>query len=162
MNSIAYSAMLEQMDKGAYTEVSAKNTLTVMFAKQMLTKEEYDELMDKATELNVNTDAGEVNIRLVALEKDVSTLKKQVAALMESIDVEGPAETEPKPDGSEYNPIAAYRGMTYYKDKYYKDSEDNQVYLCTRDSDSEPGTGVSLNYLPHELVNIYFNYVRLS
>lgn len=162
MNSIAYSAMLEQMDKGAYTEVSAKNTLTVMFAKQMLTKEEYDELMDKATELSVNTDAGEVNIRLVALEKDVSTLKEQVAALMEGINVEDPAETEPKPDGSEYNPITAYRGMTYYKDKYYKDSEDNQVYLCTRDSDSEPGAGVSLNYLPHELVNIYFNYVRLS
>lgn len=162
MNSIAYEAMFEQMNKGAYTEVSAKNTLTVMFAKQMLTKEEYDELMDKATDLSVNTDAGEVNIRLVALEKDVSTLKEQVAALMEGSDVEDPTGTEPKPDGSEYNPITTYRGMTYYKDKYYKDSEDNQVYLCTRDSDSEPGTGVSLNYLPHELVNIYFNYVRLS
>lgn len=162
MNSIAYSAMIEQMDKGAYTEVTAKNTLTVMFAKQMLAKEEYDELMDKATDLSVNTDAGEVNIRLVALEKDVSTLKEQVAALMEGSNVEGPTETEPKPDGSEHNPITTYRGMTYYKDKYYKDSEDNQVYLCTRDSDSEPGTGVSLNYLPHELVNIYFNYVRLS
>lgn len=162
MNSIAYSAMIEQMDKGAYTEVTAKNTLTVMFAKQMLTKEEYDELMDKATNLSVNTDTGEVNIRLVALEKDVSTLKEQVAALMEGSSVEDPTGTEPKPDGSEHNPITTYRGMTYYKDKYYKDSEDNQVYLCTRDSDSEPGTGVSLNYLPHELVNIYFNYVRLS
>lgn len=160
MNSIAYSAMLEQMDKGVYTEVSAKNTLTVMFAKQMLTKEEYDELMDKATDLSVNTDAGEVNIRLVALEKDVSTLKVWVAALAKDSDIGDP--TEPKPDGSEYNPITTYRGMTYYKDKYYKDSEDNQVYLCIRDSDSEPGTGVSLNYLPHELVNIYFNYVRLG
>lgn len=162
MNGIAYSAMVEQMDKEAYTEVSAKNTLTVMFAKQMLTKEEYDELMVKATDLSVNTDAGEVNIRLVALEKDVSTLKERVAALAENSNVENPTETEPKPDGSEHNPITTYRGMTYYKDKYYKDSEDNQVYLCTRDSDSEPGTGVSLNYLPHELVNIYFNYVRLS
>ena len=162
MNSIAYSAMLEQMDKGAYTEVSAKNTLTAMFAKQMLAKDEYDELMGKASELSVNTDAGEVNIRLVALEKDVSTLKERVAALLEGSGVGGPTETEPKPDGSEHNPIMTYRGMTYYKDKYYKDSEDNQVYLCTRDSDSEPGTGVSLNYLPHELVNIYFNYVRLS
>ena len=162
MNSIAYSAMLEQMDKGAYTEVSAKNTLTVMFAKQMLIKDEYDELMDKASELSINTDTGELNIRLVSLEKDVAALKEQVAALLEGTDVEDPTETEPKPDGSEYNPITAYRGMTYYKDKYYEDSEDNQVYLCTRDSDSEPGTGVSLNYLPHELVNIYFNYVRLS
>lgn len=162
MNSIAYSAMLEQMDKGAYTEVSAKNTLTVMFAKQMLIKDEYDELMDKASELSINTDTGELNIRLVSLEKDVAALKEQVAALLEGTDVEDPTETEPKSDGSEYNPITAYRGMTYYKDKYYKDSEDNQVYLCTRDSDSEPGTGVSLNYLPHELVNIYFNYVRLS
>lgn len=162
MNSIAYSAMLEQMDKGAYTEVSAKNTLTVMFAKQMLIKDEYDELMDKASELSINTDTGELNIRLVSLEKDVAALKEQVAALLEGTDVEDPTETEPKPDGSECNSITAYRGMTYYKDKYYKDSEDNQVYLCTRDSDSEPGTGVSLNYLPHELVNIYFNYVRLS
>ena len=162
MNSIAYSAMLEQMDKGAYTEVSAKNTLTVMFAKQMLIKDEYDELMDKASELSINTDTGELNIRLVSLEKDVAALKEQVAALLEGTGVKDPTETEPKPDGSEHNPITAYRGMTYYKDKYYKDSEDNQVYLCTRDSDSEPGTGVSLNYLPHELVNIYFNYVRLN
>lgn len=162
MNSIVYNEMVRQMDKGAYTEVSAKNTISIFMARQMITEDEYNELMDKAGKLNANTIDGELSIRLFNLEDNVAKLKKQVEALLEGTDVDDPVITEPQPDGSEYNPITAYRGMTYYKDKYYKDSEDNQVYLCTRDSDSEPGTGVSLNYLPHELVNIYFHFVRVS
>ena len=162
MNSIVYNEMVRQMDKGAYTEVSAKNTISIFMARQMITEDEYNELMDKAGKLNANTIDGELSRRLFNLEDTVAKLKKQVEALLEGTDVDDPVITEPQPDGSEYNPITAYRGMTYYKDKYYKDSEDNQVYLCTRDSDSEPGTGVSLNYLPHELVNIYFHFVRVS
>ena len=33
MDSIAYSAMLEQIDKGAYTEVTAKNTIANLYAR---------------------------------------------------------------------------------------------------------------------------------
>lgn len=58
--------------------------------------------------------------------------------------------------------IDASRGMVYYKEKYYRDSEDGQVYKCFRDNDASPGTGVRLDYLPHELVNIYFYFVRVS
>lgn len=57
--------------------------------------------------------------------------------------------------------IDAYRGMVYTKDLYYRDSEDGQIYKCFRDNDSAPGTGVRLDYLPHELVNIYFYFTRI-
>lgn len=60
------------------------------------------------------------------------------------------------PDGSADKPIEAYRGMTYYKDKYYLDPEDSNTYICTRDRDDAPGTGLALYYLPHELAGIYF------
>ena len=36
--------------------------------------------------------------------------------------------------------IDASRGMVYYKEKYYRDSEDGQVYKCFRDNDASPGT----------------------
>lgn len=54
------------------------------------------------------------------------------------------------------NAITAYAGMTYYKDKYYKDPTDEQVYICTRDRDDQPGAGIALYHTPSQLVNIYF------
>lgn len=44
----------------------------------------------------------------------------------------------------------------------YRDSEDNQIYQYRRDSDTEPGSGIALVYLPHELANICFCFVRVS
>lgn len=166
MNSEIYTLMMEQMQAGAYTEVSAKRNIGRFLSYQQITAEEYDELMEYANSLAANTDDGEINVRLVALETDVKSLKSEVQAIKEAVESGGTTVTNPD-SGSEQtgetdDPIDAYRGMTYYKDKYYRDSEDGQVYKCYRDSDTDPGAGVQLNYLPHELVNIYFYFDRVS
>lgn len=164
MHSNAYNAMSSEMNKGTYTEVEAKTTLTTMYAQKMLTDAEYTELMEAAGKLSANTDTGETNVRFTALEERVKALEDEVARIKTTIEEGGTVvpEPEPGPDGSEDNPIDAYRGMVYYKDLYYRDSEDGQVYKCFRDNDASPGTGVRLDYLPHELVNIYFYFVRVS
>lgn len=164
MNSIAYTAMKSEMEKGTYTEVDAKNTLTTMYAKQMLTKEEYEELMDYATSLNANSSAGEWRNQFTALEERVKKNEEEIALIKQTISDGGTEVPEPEEGatGTEFDPIEAYRGMVYYKDKYYTDPErNNEVYQCFRDSDTEPGTGIRLDYLPHELVNIYFYFTRV-
>lgn len=57
------------------------------------------------------------------------------------------------------NPIPAVRGMEYYKDKYYLDPN-GKTYLCIRDRDDAPGSGIVLQYLPSELVGAYFEEVQ--
>lgn len=87
------------------------------------------------------------------MEKRLESIENRLKALEEQ------GEIEPTPlaeDGSKEKPITAYRGMTYYKDKYYKDPEDSKIYLCTRDNDVSPGVGIALYYLPHELIGHYF------
>ena len=56
------------------------------------------------------------------------------------------------------DPIPAARGMIYYKDKYYLDPN-GKTYLCIRDRDDAPGSGLQLQYLPSELVGQYFEEV---
>lgn len=58
-------------------------------------------------------------------------------------------------DGSLEHPITASRGMEYTYGLYYLDPEDNQIYLCHRTGETE-GNVVVLQYLPHELVGMYF------
>lgn len=98
-------------------------------------------------------------IEYTQLEKRIEVLENEIELIKQTIS-EGGGEVPPIeiPDGSKENPITAYAGMTYYKDKYYKEKEN--IYLCTRDSDSEPGSGIVLNYLPSQLVGIYFSLVE--
>lgn len=56
------------------------------------------------------------------------------------------------------DPIDAARGMEYTYGLYYKDPEDTKIYFCTR-AGAEPGTTITLQYLPHELVGHYFTEV---
>lgn len=164
MYSTAYTAMKDEISKGTYTEVEAKNTLTVMYSKKMLTEDEYTELMDVATGLNANSSEGEWRNAFTALEERVKKNEEDIALIKQTISEGGSEVPEPEPgaDGSKFEPIEAYRGMTYYKDKYYTDpGKNNEVYLCYRDSDTDPGSGIRLDYLPHELVNIYFYFVRV-
>lgn len=158
MNSIAYTTMLEQIEKGAYTEITAKNTIANLYARQQLTTAEYTDLMDRADALAANTPDGDTLTRIVALETAVQTIDEEIRLIRETIEQGGGSVPDPEPGqtGSADDPIDAVRGMTYYKDKCYRDPEDGQVYKCFRDSDTEPGSGVALSYLPHELVNIYF------
>lgn len=54
--------------------------------------------------------------------------------------------------GAKMDPIDAVAGMSYVKDKYYRDPVNGEVYICTVD--------VAYAGLPHEAVNVYFNWAR--
>lgn len=154
MHSTAYTAMLQQMEAGAYTEVSAKNTLDDLYTRQRLTHDEYIELMDKANALATNTTDGETLTRIVELENNVKILQEQVSAIKTAVEGGSTAipDIGPIQTGAEDDPIDAVTGMSYQKDKYYRDPTNGEVYLCTVD--------VSYAGLPHEAVNVYFNWAR--
>lgn len=59
-------------------------------------------------------------------------------------------------EGTLENPIIAASGMAYYKDKYYLDETDGNIYLCTR-QDTENGT--VLHFMPSALVGVYFTQI---
>lgn len=61
--------------------------------------------------------------------------------------------------GSLVDPILADRGMEYTYGLYYKDPEDDNIYLCARAGEAN-GTTIVLHYLPHELVGLYFMELR--
>ena len=60
--------------------------------------------------------------------------------------------------GTLSDPIPAARSMEYIYGLYYADPEDSKVYLCTRTGETAGGT-ITLHYLPHELVGLYFEEV---
>ena len=154
MNSEIYTTMMEQMEAGTFTEVAAKKTINKFFARQQITEDEFDELMDKADTLATNTEDGDTLARIVALEDNVKALQEQVAAIKQAVEggsTEIP-DVGPTQTGAEFDPIDAVAGMSYAEDKYYRDPTNKEVYVCT----------VSVAYagLPHEAVNVYFNWAR--
>ena len=60
--------------------------------------------------------------------------------------------------GTLADPIPAARSMEYTYGLYYSDPEDGKVYLCTRTGETAGGT-ITLHYMPHELVGLYFEEV---
>lgn len=159
MTSVAYDTMKSEMQKGSYTEIEAKNVLTQMYAKKMLSDDEYNELMDSATELKANTDIGEWNNKFTALEERVKKNEEDIALIKQTM-LEGGTEVpepEPEADGSEFNPITAYAGMLYMPGLYYKDPEDGQIYKAR---DTLPAEGERIDVIPHNAVNVYFDFVR--
>ena len=48
--------------------------------------------------------------------------------------------------------------MQYTYGLYYTDPEDGNLYLCERTGE-QPGGKVTLQFLPHELVGLYFTEV---
>ena len=60
--------------------------------------------------------------------------------------------------GTLADPIPAARSMEYVYGQYYSDPEDGKVYLCTRTGEADGGT-ITLHYMPHELVGLYFQEV---
>lgn len=154
MNSEIYTTMMEQMEAGTFTEVAAKKTINKFFARQQITEDEYDELMHKADTLATNTEDGDTLARIVALEDNVKALQEQVAAIKQAVEggsTEIP-DVGPTQTGAEFDPIDAVVGMSYEKDKYYRDPTNKEVYLCT--------VSVAYTGLPHEAVNVYFNWAR--
>lgn len=58
-------------------------------------------------------------------------------------------------------PIPAARGMEYTYFLYYLDPEDGKTYLCQHGDTNEQGT-IILQYLPHEVVGIYFKLAEVN
>lgn len=60
--------------------------------------------------------------------------------------------------GTQDDPIPAAKGMEYTYGLYYTDPEDGKLYRCERTGE-QPGGKVTLQFLPHELVGLYFTEV---
>ena len=60
--------------------------------------------------------------------------------------------------GTQEDPIPAAKGMEYTYGLYYTDPEDGKLYLCERTGEAAGGK-VMLQFLPHELVGLYFTEV---
>lgn len=60
--------------------------------------------------------------------------------------------------GTLADPIPAARSMEYVYGLHYADPDDGKVYLCTRTGEADGGT-ITLHYMPHELVGLYFQEV---
>ena len=61
--------------------------------------------------------------------------------------------------GTQEDPIPAAKGMEYTYGLYYTDPEDGKLYLCERTGE-QAGGKVTLQFLPHELVGLYFTEVK--
>ena len=154
-----YDDVKNAIEQKYYSLLDAQGILNAFLGQLQITAEQYEELMELADKLlNPNTTSDEENIEKVQLQKRLEAIETRLDALEKAV-TEGGTEIEKpiEPDGSsKENAITAYAGMTYYKGKYYKDPTDENVYICTRDRDDQPGTGISLYYTPSQLVNIYF------
>ena len=161
MNSEAYEVMKTEIQKGSYTELEAKNILTQIYAKKMLSNEEYNELMDSATELSANTEDGEWRNSFKALEERVKKNEEDIKLIRQKLSEEGTKVPEPDTGatGTEFDPITAYAGMLYMPNLYYKDPVDNQIYKAR---DTLPEEGQRLDFTPKDAVNVYFDFVRVS
>lgn len=131
----------------------------------MVTESEYNSLMDEANNLNVNDSEGELEIKFVQMQEQIDAINTEIANIKKALkegEIVIPESEPPMEDGSKEHPIVAYAGMTYYKDKYYLDTTDGNTYFCFRDSDTEPGTGIQMYYVPSQLVGLYFTLVQDS
>lgn len=61
--------------------------------------------------------------------------------------------------GTQDDPIPAAKGMEYTYGLYYTDPEDGKLYLCERTGE-QAGNKVTLQFLPHELIGLYFTEVK--
>lgn len=151
-----YQTIVNNINNGAYNKTTAKNIISNVFAQLQITSDEYTELMQLADNLPANVAEDETIVRITNLENNVKKLTELVDAIKKSVEKGSTTVTEPQPehDGSENDPIYAIAGMTYEKGKYYRDPENNEIYVCTET--------VAYADLPHTAVNVYFNWVRLG
>lgn len=155
-----YEKLKEYMENGYYTIVQAQGIINNMYAQKQLSDDEYDELMEMSKELEANNSDDELNAQFSVIDKRFESLEKEIENIKRAIE-DGGSTVPPleELDGSEFNPITAYSGLAYKKNLYYLDPTNNEVYKCIDRADITE-SGVVLYNLPHELVNVYFNWVR--
>lgn len=155
-----YDDLKQFINDKMYTIVECQNMLNNYYKHKQLSDEEYDELMEMSKELEANNSDDELNAQFSIIDKHFESLEKEIANIKQAVEDAG--STVPpieEADGSEFNPITAYSGLAYKKNLYYLDPTNNEVYKCIDRADITE-SGVVLYNLPHELVNVYFNWVR--
>ena len=155
-----YDDLKQFISDKMYTIVECQNMLNNYYKYKQLSDDEYDELMEMSKELEANNSDDELNARFSVIDKRFESLEKEIATIKQAIE-DGDSTVPPveEPDGSEFNPITAYSGLAYKKNLYYLDPTNNEVYKFIDRADITE-SGVVLYNLPHELVNVYFNWVR--
>lgn len=155
-----YNKLKEYMENGYYTIVQAQSIINNMYAQKQLSDDEYNELFKMSKTLEANNVDDALNAQFNVINEHLKKLDEEIANLKQAIE-EGGSTVPPieEADGSEFNPITAYSGLAYKKNLYYLDPTNNEVYKCI-DRDDITESGVVLYNLPHELVNVYFNWVR--
>lgn len=143
-----------------YTIVQCQNMLNNYYKHKQLSDEQYDELMEMSKDLEANSSDDELSMDISVINEELKKINERlynIEQAMESGGTDIPSTEEP--DGSEFNPITAYKGLYYKANLYYLDPTNNEVYKC-RDMEATRGNGKQLSPLPHELVNTYFDWVR--
>ena len=155
-----YDKLKEYITNGYYTIVQCQNILNNMYAQKQLSDDEYNELFEMSKTLEANNVDDALNARFNVINEHLKKLDEEIANIKQAIE-EGGSTVPPieEADGSEFNPITAYSGLAYKKNLYYLDPTNNEVYKCIDRADITE-SGVVLYNLPHELVNVYFNWVR--
>lgn len=148
------------MENGYYTIVQAQGIINNMYAQKQLSDDEYNELFEISKTLEANNVDDALNAQFNVINEHLKKLDEEIANLKQAIEDSGSAVPPiEEADGSEFNPITAYSGLAYKKNLYYLDPTNNEVYKCIDRADITE-SGVVLYNLPHELVNVYFNWVR--
>ena len=155
-----YEKLKEYMENGYYTIVQAQSIINNMYAQKQLSDDEYNELFEMSKTLEANNVDDALNAQFNVINEHLKKLDEEIANLKQAIE-DGGSTVPPieEADGSEFNPITAYSGLAYKKNLYYLDPTNNEVYKCIDRADITE-SGVVLYNLPHELVNVYFNWVR--
>ena len=155
-----YNKLKEYMENGYYTIVQAQGIINNMYAQKQLSDDEYNELFEMSKELEANNVDDALNAQFNVINEHLKKIDEEIANIKQAVE-DGDLTVPPveEPDGSEFNPITAYSGLAYKKNLYYLDPTNNEVYKCIDRADITEN-GVVLYNLPHELVNVYFNWVR--
>lgn len=155
-----YDDLKQFINDKMYTIVECQNMLNNYYKHKQLSDEEYDDLMEMSKELEANNSDDELQAKFTVIDKRFESLEKEIANIKQAVE-DGDSTVPPveETDGSEFNPITAYSGLAYKKNLYYLDPTNNEVYKCIDRADITE-SGVVLYNLPHELVNVYFNWVR--
>ena len=155
-----YDKLKEYMENGYYTIVQAQGIINNMYAQKQLSDDEYNKLFEMSKKLEANNVDDALNAQFNVINEHLKKIDEEIANIKQAIE-DGSSTVPPieEADGSEFNPITAYSGLAYKKNLYYIDPTNNEVYKCIDRADITE-SGVVLYNLPHELVNVYFNWVR--
>lgn len=156
-----YDDIKQMIEEKVYTIVQCQNMLNNYYKYMQLTDEQYDELMELSKGLEPNNPNDYLDARFEIINQEIAAIKSRLETITQAIEGAGtvvpPVE---EADGSEFNPITAYKGLYYKANLYYLDPTNNEVYKCRETEETLQSEGKQLTNLPHELVNVYFDWVR--